>query len=207
MFKRLLGSGLVVFAIAVVASAAEPITPLLRTVDLNVGEMQKVQLCDGTSATVKLLALNEARDDVRGAVRRAEVVIEVNGERQILSAAFYRLPVDVGGIQIDCAVTRGCSPPDKNPWALDADARFRLWPEGSPFIRPETFTYPVKQLWFATDTQMANDPTYVNGDEAPGKTSVYYHWGLDVGGVEGKVKIVAATDGLVVSARGRNARE
>lgn len=202
MFKRLLGPSLVAFAISVVASAAEPITPLLRTVDLNVGETQAVQLCDGTSATVKLLALNEFRDDVRGAVRRAEVVVEVNGERETLTAAFYRLPVLVGGIQIDCAITRGGVASDRNPWALDADARFRLWPEDSPFIRPETFTYPVKQLWFATDTQMANDPTYVNGDEAPGKTSVYYHWGLDVGGVEGKVEIVAATDGIVVSARG-----
>ena len=75
-------------------------------------------------------------------------------------------------------------------------------PAFTPVIRPETFTYPVKQLWFASDTQMANDPTYVNGDEIPGKTSVYYHWGLDVGGVEGKVQIVAATNGLVVSARG-----
>jgi len=202
MSGRVLRLVLVFFLFSVVASAAETITPLLRTVDLNVGETQRVELCNGESATVKLLALNESRDTVRGAVRRADVVVEVNGERKTLTAAFYRLPVIVGGVQIDCAVTGGCVAPEKNPWALDADARFRLWPKASPFIRPETFVYPVKQLWFASDTQMANDPTYVNGDEKPGKTSVYYHWGLDVGGVEGKVEIVAATDGLVVSARG-----
>jgi murein DD-endopeptidase MepM/ murein hydrolase activator NlpD len=207
MFKRSLGIALLVFAASAAAPAAESIAPLLRTVDLNVGETQTVQLCDGSSATVKLLALNEARDDVRGAVRRADVVVEVNGEQVTLTAAFYRLPVAVGGVQIDCAITRGCVSSGKNPWALDADARFRLWPKDSPFIRPETFTYPVKQLWFASDTQMANDPTYVNGDEAPGKTAVYYHWGLDVGGVEGKVEIVAATDGLVVSARGETLEE
>ena len=87
--------------------ATETIAPLLRTVDLSVGETQTIELCDGTSATVKLLALNESRDDVRGAVRRAEAVVEVNGERKTLTAAFYRLPVSVGGVKIDCAITRG----------------------------------------------------------------------------------------------------
>ncbi|NLS97130.1 MAG: PKD domain-containing protein [Planctomycetaceae bacterium] len=202
MFRLILGAAILVLASSASARAADPIEPLLRTIDLNVGESQTVELCDGSSATVKLLALNESRDDIRGAVRRADVVVEVNGERKTLTAAYYRLPVEAGGVQIDCAVTRGCATPEKNPWALDADARFRLWPKNSPFIRPETFTYPVKQLWFATDTQMANDPCYVNGGEAPGKTDIYYHWGLDVGGVEGKVEIVCATDGLVVSARG-----
>ncbi len=200
MFRRTTALALLLLLPAI--AAADPITPLLRTVDLNVGETQTIELCDGTSSTVRLLALSESRDDLRGAVRHANVLVEVNGEQKTLTAAFYRLPVEVGGVQIDCAITRGCAPADKNPWALDADARFRLWPKGSPFIRPETFTYPVKQLWFASDTQMANDPCYVDGGDMPGKTSVYYHWGLDVGGVEGKVEIVAATNGLVVSARG-----
>lgn len=192
----------ILMAISAVPLVGETVTPLLRTVDLKVGQTQTVELCDGTSATVELLALNESRDDIRGAVRRGDVLVEINGERATLTAAYYRLPVEVGGIKIDCAITRGCTFPNSNPWSLDADARFRLWPKDSPLIRPETFTYPVRQFWFASDTQMANEPTFVNGDEAPGKTSVYYHWGLDVGGVEGKVEIVAATDGLVVSARG-----
>ncbi len=202
MFRQILGIAFLLLSTLAIAPAAEPIAPLLRTIDLHVGETQTIDLCDGTSSTVKLLALNEPRDDLRNAVRHPNVLIEVNGEQKTLTAALYRLPVEVGGVKIDCAVTRGCATPEQNPWALDADARFRLWPKTSAFIRPETFTYPVKQLWFASDTQMANDPCYVDGGEVPGKTSVYYHWGLDVGGVEGKVEIVAATDGLVVSARG-----
>ncbi|MCA9132619.1 MAG: peptidoglycan DD-metalloendopeptidase family protein, partial [Planctomycetales bacterium] len=84
-------------------------------------------------------------------------------------------------------------------WGLDKDARLRLWPASSPLVRPETFCYPVKQKWFATDTQMANDPVYVDGGERAGKKLIYYHSGLDIGGSEGLVEVVAATEGLVVS--------
>ena len=47
------------------------IEPLVRAVDLNVGETQQVTLHNGTKATVTLLELTEKRDSVRNAVRRA----------------------------------------------------------------------------------------------------------------------------------------
>ena len=176
------------------------IEPLLRVVDLDVGQQREVELCDGKTAIVKLLDLQETRDSLRNAVRQARVTVEVNGRRVTLTAAYYRLPVTVGDVAIDCAVTKGCVQEGKNPWALDADARLRLWPAESPWIRPGTFTYPTVQRWFASDTQMANDPVYVDGGEVPANKSIYYHWGLDIGGAEGMIDVVAATDGLVVSA-------
>ena len=188
---------------AMVAGAAEkgPLDPLMRTVDLNVGQAAKVELCDGTIATVRLLKLVEDRDDLRQAVRRARVTVEVNGQEVTLTSAYYNLPVKVGDVQIDCAVTRGCVEPNKNPWALDADARFRLWPAGSKWIKPGTFVYPAGQRWFASDTQMSNEPCFVDGGESPARKAVYYHWGLDFGGAEGLVEVLAATNGTVVSAR------
>ena len=39
---------------------------------------------------------------------------------------------------------------------------YAVWPADSPRLRPRTFTYTVKLKWFATDTQMANDPVYVD---------------------------------------------
>jgi murein DD-endopeptidase MepM/ murein hydrolase activator NlpD len=39
----------------------------------------------------------------------------------------------------------------------------------------------------------------VDGGEVPGTKTVYYHSGLDIGGAEGMVDVIAATDGLVVS--------
>ncbi len=181
------------------------VEPLVRTVDLNVGESREAALCDGSTATVKLLDLEETRDNLRNAVRKAVATVRLNGRKVRLSAANYNLPRAVGGVQIDCAATRGCvaSSDAKNPWALDKDARLRLWPAGSPWIRPGTFVYPVRQRWFAGDTQMANEPCFVNACDLPGKTAVYYHYGLDFGGAEGLTEVVAATDGVVVSARGK----
>jgi hypothetical protein len=47
---------------------------------------------------------------------------------------------------------------------------------------------------------MANEPTFVDGVESPASKRVYYHDGLDIGGPDGLVEVMSATDGLVVSA-------
>ena len=172
----------------------------LRTVDLDLGEAQDIAWPDGTKARVKLNDLQETRDPLRQAVREARATVEVNGQTITLTSATYRLPVTVAGVQMDCPITRGyTSNAMKNVWGLEKAARLRLWPAGSPLLAPGTFVYPVKQRWFATATQMANEPVYVNQFEAPGNESIYYHYGLDIGGAEGLVEVVAATDGLVVS--------
>ncbi len=49
-----------------------------RTVDLRVGEGQDVPLPDGKAVHVKLLKLEERCDKVNGAVRQAEVQVEVD---------------------------------------------------------------------------------------------------------------------------------
>ncbi len=75
---------------------------------------------------------------------------------------------DGGQVQIDCSITKGYNS-NGSPefWALDKDARLRLWPAGSPLVQPGTFVYPAKQRWFAGLTQMANEPVYVDGGERP----------------------------------------
>jgi len=185
------------------------LVPLVRTMDLDIGETQEVELADGSKSRVKLLDMRETRDRLRNAVREAKVTVEVNGTSLTLTSATYHLPVMVAGVQIDCPITRGVLVNDSqdNPWKLKKDARLRLWPAGSPWVRPGTFTYPLRQRWFASDTQMANEPTFVDGPERSGKTSIYYHYGLDFGGAEGLVEVVAATDGLVVSAAGQTLPE
>lgn len=183
-------------------AAEEPaMQPLVRVVDLRIGESAEVTLCDGSIALVKLIDVQEARDSVSFAVRRAKVTVDVNGQRGELVSATYHRPQTIGDVQIDCSITKGYNE-NGSPsfWGLDKDARLRLWPADSPLLRPGTFTYPAKQKWFATDTQMANDPVYVDGGERAGKQKMYYHSGLDIGGSEGLTEIVAATDAKVVSA-------
>jgi murein DD-endopeptidase MepM/ murein hydrolase activator NlpD len=181
------------------------LTPLVRAVDLNVNETQEVELTGGKKVRVKLLELRETRDNLRNAVRKAEVQVEVGGEKVSLVSANYRLPVTAGGVQIDCPVTRGYHQNNakgvggEDPWGLDKDARLRLWPAGSPLLKPGTFVYPARQRWFASATHMANEPVHVDGGENPLVKQIYYHYGLDIGGAEGLVEVVSATDGLVIS--------
>jgi hypothetical protein len=176
------------------------IEPIERSVDLNVGESCDVKLADGSSAAVKLVDLKEIRDDLRQAVREARVTVEVNGQQATLLGYNYHLPITVGGVQIDCSISKGCVQPKNNPWSLDKDARLRLWPAGSPWIQPGTFLYPMHIRWFSSLTHMANEPVYADGDESPAKKDVYYHWGLDTGGAEELADIYAATDAIVAAA-------
>lgn len=169
--------------------------PLFQTVDMDHGEARKVALGNGERATVELLGLRESRGDVWGEVHRAEVEVLVNGERATLVSGMYQLPVTVGGVQIDCPITGGLKANSHiDHWALEKDARLRIWPKNSPWIRPGTFGYPVTQKWFASQTSFSNEPV------APRpKRLLYYHAGLDIGGAEGLVDVIAATDALVVS--------
>lgn len=174
--------------------------PLVRVVDLDVGESQVVTLCNGKQVSVKLTGLKELRDPVRSAVRRAEVRFEVDGRAAQLVAANYNLPLRLADVQIDCSITKGVyTNTNSDAWGLDKDARLRLWPADSPLCEPETFLYPVKQRWFASATQMGNEPSFVDGIESPAVRKIYYHYGEDIGGTEGMVEVVAATDALVVS--------
>ena len=177
----------------------------MRTVDLNVGESEVVVMEDGSKISVKLVDLQETRDTLREAVRRAEVTVEIGGKKATLVSANYRLPTQIGPVLADCPVTKGYpgnatkGVAGANPWGLDKDARIRLFPAGAPLLDPKTFLYPAKQRWFASGTQMANEPVHVDGGENPLNKKIYYHYGLDIGGVEERVEVIAATDGIVVS--------
>ncbi len=202
--KPLLSAILALQSFAASLPAAElPVS--MRTVDLDVGETQEVVLPAGTKVTVKLLDLKETRDDLRGAVRIAEATVAINGQKVTLVSANYRLPIVVAGVQVDCPVTKGypknasSGVAGDNPWGLDKDARIRVWPAGQPLLAPRTFMYPAKQRWFASGTQMANEPVHVDGGENPLVKKIYYHYGLDIGGVEERVDVTAATDGIVIS--------
>ena len=130
---------------------------------------------------------------------------QTKGERQLSAikqkrrARAVRLPNDCHcSSQIDCPITKGyLKKANRDVWGLEKDVRLRLWPNDAPWIRPDTFMYPVKQRWFASHTWMANEPIDAGSDLLTRK--IYYHWGLDIGGSEGLVDVLAATDGTVVS--------
>lgn len=172
---------------------------LFRVVDMDVGATEQVQLSNGARATVKLISTSATRDKVRSAIREARVEVEIDGARATLSCGNYRLPVTVGHVQADCTMTKAYyENTNHDHWGLEKDARLRLWPAGSPFMLPGTMVYPVRQRWFASRTQTGNEPTYVDEGEHITSAKIYYHAGLDIGGAEGLVDVVAATNGVVV---------
>jgi len=181
------------------ASLAVAQQPLFRVVDIDVGATDRVQFVDGKSATVKLLSISETRDKARSAIREARAEVDINGSRATLICGNYRRPATLGGVQADCTVTKTYyQNTNQDHWGLVKDARLRLWPAGSLFMPSGSMVYPVRQRWFASRTQMGNEPTYVDEGERISSAKIYYHAGLDIGGAEGLVDVIAATSGLVV---------
>lgn len=191
---------LCVCLIATPLQAAEEkpaVEPIVRVVDLDVGESTTVTLSNGAQVKVKLQDLKETRDPIRQAIRSAIVTVEVDGETMELESGMYNLPQTIGKVQIDCSITGGYnSNGTPSFWGLDKDARLRFWPAGSPLIKPGSFIYPVDQRWFATRTWYDNEPVDGGAKILP---KIYYHSGLDIGGAEKLTKVIAATDAIVVS--------
>ena len=139
------GSTLLTVNCAGTSGPSDVLRPLHAAVDLNLGETVSVDLPDGTKAVVKLVALKETVDDVNGAVRRAEVKVEVDGRPADLVCGTYHLPTRTGRVRIDCPITKGYTAKARqgmpgqaspvNVWGLLKDARLRLWPDGSPWRR------------------------------------------------------------------------
>ena len=172
---------------------------LVRVADMTVGETQEVELSNRSTTTAKLLGVDETRDPIRGAIRKATVNVEIDGIKTTLNCGNYHLPVVVGTVEVDCPITGGYSGNNRReggPWGLDKDARLRFWPKGYPYIKPGTFVYPAGQRWFASDTQMSNEPVFVDGGELPSNRGIYYHSGLDIRDIEGQT---VDRNGLVVS--------
>lgn len=171
------------------------------TADLKKGNPATIALTNGKSVRIELIEFQETRDPLRNAVRGTNVKLKINDKPFEFQAGPYVLPKKAGDIWIDCPVSRGyLDATTGDHWELTpgADLRIRIWSGPAPFA-PEPFVYPVRQRWFASGTQMANEPTFVDGGEVPNKAKIYYHSGLDIGGPEGLAEIAAATDATIVS--------
>lgn len=190
------------FAGPLLSRAKTSVPVLHRTVELDTGETVRLKLSNGDEVELTLLAVDERRDRIRGAMREPCARVRVNGEEIRLVSGNYRLPVAAGGVQIDCPALAGFKRNAAlNLWRLGKEARFRIWPRGSPLIEPGTFVLPLRRRWLSTATQATNEPVYVNGNDDPSARTIYYHNDVDLGGAEGLEEVHAAAAGLVVSAR------
>jgi len=189
--------------LCIACNKPEDNAPIRVVAEMNVGESRDITLSNGESVNLTLLGISDLRDSLRHAIRDVEVKVRIDGEEYTLGSGNYNLPVKAGSVQIDCPVVKNYyDNSNSDHWGLTGDARFRLWPEGSTYMTPGTFVYPIRQVWFASMTQSGNEPTYVDWGEDPESKSIYYHSGHDMGGAEGMDEILSATDGLVISSVG-----
>lgn len=186
--------------LAAAQTALSPSTRLPFEVhDLTIGDTVTTH-----GAQLKLLGVEETRDPIVHAIRRAQVTLSIDSQTVTLDCGNYNLPRTVGRLQVDCSVTGGYRKGEAaDPWKLEKDARLRTWPAGVPWLPSGAWKYPVGQRWFATATQIGNEPTYIDGGDVATRKQIYYHTGLDIGGAEGFTPVVAATDGLIVSLAGK----
>lgn len=169
--------------------------PIVRVVDLNIGESVNITLYDGKKSQVKLLSLEEDRDPVFNTLISTRVKVEINDVQADLISSSYQLPVMVGGVQVDVPAVEGyMKDASTDFWKLKKSARLRLWPADTPWIKPGSFKYPIKQQWCASTTWYSNEPI---SPRVAGK--VYYHSGMDFGAVDGLTEIVAATNGKIIT--------
>ena len=184
-----------------VVSAVAQNQPRHATLDLKIGQRMTIPVKNAPDATVELLKFSETLDPLRQGVRQTIATLKINGQTHQITAGPYSLPVAVGDYRVDIPVSSGYnSNSTEDHWKLaaGADLRLRIWSAQGP-LSPEPFIYPVRQRWFASGTQMANEPTFVDGGEDPSRPKIYYHSGLDIGGPEGLAEVVAATNGTIVS--------
>lgn len=85
MTRHILG---IVLLLTIPVRAAGPrINPLFQTVDLNAGQSTDIKLSNGKTVAVKLIGLKEHRCEIRSAVRRAVVTVELDSRRTELVCA------------------------------------------------------------------------------------------------------------------------
>src|SRR5206468_689468 len=76
------------FVMGLNAADSPPVGPtLVRSVDLDAGESQEIELANRTGVRVKLLTVDEMRDAMRSAVRQARVRVELNGQSLVVTSA------------------------------------------------------------------------------------------------------------------------
>jgi len=77
-----------------------------KYISLNVNDSMHVTLFDGTEFNIKLLKVQYKKDEIRKAVREADLLISVNGEQKWISAGNQNLPVKFKKVKIDCPITK-----------------------------------------------------------------------------------------------------
>jgi len=152
-----------------------------RFVYLDVGESHAFELNDGTKRSIILKAVEEHADTVMNLMRRAEVLVEIDGKPVELLCEPYVMPVEVHGLRIQADTTSG--------WMdLPKKVQLSLWDASDPIVDTALFVFPLAgYAMFSQGIQAYNEPVHLGDrDGDPAGQRFYHSYGLDLAGFEGR---------------------
>jgi murein DD-endopeptidase MepM/ murein hydrolase activator NlpD len=160
---------------------------------LDINETCEFRLRDGTTRTIRLKSVEEARDNVIGLVRFARVVIDVDDQELVLSCAPYVMPTQCKGLRIQADTT--------SEWMkIPKRVQFSLWDAVDAIVDTNLFCFPLPNYrLFSLGTQAYNEPVHLgHRDGDPQGQKFYHNYGVDFAGYEGRQKVVSCISGKVV---------
>jgi murein DD-endopeptidase MepM/ murein hydrolase activator NlpD len=161
---------------------------------LNIGETISFRLADGRLKGIRLVSVNEERDNVISLIRWAEVRLEVDGETLDLPCGPYVLPIEKDGLRLQVDTTSG--------WLqMGKRVQLSLWDAGDPVVNTSLFGFPLAGYrLFSQGTQSYNEPVHLGeGDGDPTGQRFYHNYGFDMAGFDGRDVVVSPIDGRVIS--------
>lgn len=160
---------------------------------LNVGETYVYRLKNGQERRIRLQSVTELADSVMGLMRRAEVLVEIDGAALRLVCEPYVMPTEVAGLRIQADTT--------SRWMkLPKRVQFSLWDPSDPIVDTELFVFPLAHYaLFSQGTQGYNEPVHLgHRDGDPAGQRFHHNYGFDMAGFEGRDEVVACVDGNVI---------
>lgn len=164
-----------------------------RFVYLDPGEAFTFRLRSGEEKTLKLESVEEVRDRVVGLVRRADVVVTVDGQRLELVCAPYAMPTEIDGLRVQADTT--------SAW-LEMPGRVQLsvWDAADPIVDTSLLSFPLPGYrLFSHGIQAYNEPVHLgHRDGDPAGQKFHHDYGMDLAGYEGRQKVVSCIAGTVL---------
>jgi hypothetical protein len=160
---------------------------------LDVGETHVYRLKDARERRISLKSMTEHADSVIGLIRRAEVLVEVDGTPLKLICEPYVMPTEIAGLRIQADTT--------SRWMdLPKRVQFSLWDASDPIVDTELFVFPLARYsLFSQGTQGYNEPVHLgHKDGDPGGQRFHHNYGFDMAGFEGRDEVLACVDGNVI---------
>lgn len=160
---------------------------------LDVGETHVYKLKSGQERRITLKSATEHADSVMGLMRRAEVLVEIDGNPLKLVCEPYVMPTEIAGLRIQADTT--------SRWMdLPKRVQFSLWDASDPIVDTGLFGFPL--AWYGLlcqGTQGYNEPVHLgHRDGDPAGQRFYHNYGVDMAGFEGRDEVVACVDAKVI---------